>query len=231
MIDTLAVPDLDAINEIVSWSDHAMIFSPEFISDDWCQTFDLSCVTFFLGGRLNWPLRQARAQECLYFFWSTCDFYRCKPELLVIDDRDQTLMFDVLLGRRKPHRDHIYNNIDHDTNWITYYPTDQDQDITQYRDNEFVWPSDVLDRPRQEITLSVQEVKVDGVIVSLSQILPREIYAKTRYSVVTETLTDNGWSFFTEKIAKPILAKRLFLVASGQYLCRPTTIPPAIIRA
>ena len=219
MIDTLAVPDLDDINDIISHSNHAMIFSPEFISDVWCREFDLPSVTFFLGGHLNWPLRQARATECLYFFWSTCDFYRARPELLVIDGK-QTLMFDALLGRRKPHRAYVYNNIDHDQNWVTYYPTDQDLDITQYQDNEFVWPSDVLDRPGQEITLSVQEVTVDGTIVSLSQILPREIYAQTRYSLVTETLTDNGWSFFTEKIVKPMLAKRLFLVASGQHYLR-----------
>jgi hypothetical protein len=36
----------------------------------------------------------------------------------------------------------------------------------------------------------------------------------------TGEFIENGFSFFTEKIAKPILAKRLFLVASGQYYLR-----------
>jgi hypothetical protein len=56
--------------------------------------------------------------------------------------------------------------------------------------------------------------------VSLSQIIPREIYQQTHYTLVAETQNENGFSFFTEKIAKPILAKRLFLVASGQYYLR-----------
>jgi hypothetical protein len=75
----------------------------------------------------------------------------------------------------------------------------------------------MLDKSQHEVCFTAQEVTVDGVIVSLSQIIPKTVYQHTHYTVVAETQSDNEWSFFTEKIVKPILARRLFLVAAGQY--------------
>jgi hypothetical protein len=54
----------------------------------------------------------------------------------------------------------------------------------------------------------------------ISQVLPLKIYNKTAYSIVMETWADNRYSFFTEKIAKPILGRRLFVVISGQHFLR-----------
>jgi hypothetical protein len=82
-----------------------------------------------------------------------------------------------------------------------------------------VWPK-ILDQYDTSVCFTAQEVTVQGVIVSLSQIIPHELYSQTQYTLVAETQTDNGWSFFTEKIAKPILARRLFLVVSGQHYLR-----------
>jgi hypothetical protein len=56
--------------------------------------------------------------------------------------------------------------------------------------------------------------------MSLSQVVPISIYNQTAYSVVAETNYDNHYSFCTEKIVKPILAERLFLVFSGQHYLR-----------
>jgi len=56
--------------------------------------------------------------------------------------------------------------------------------------------------------------------MSLSQVVPISIYNQTAYSVVAETNSDNHYSFCTEKIVKPILAERLFVVFSGQYYLR-----------
>ena len=47
--------------------------------------------------------------------------------------------------------------------------------------------------------------------------LPFKIYQQTAFSLICETTTNNDASFFTEKIAKPMLACRLFVVISGQY--------------
>ena len=56
--------------------------------------------------------------------------------------------------------------------------------------------------------------------MSLSQVIPFSIYNQTAYTVVAETNYDNHYSFYTEKIVKPILAERLFIVFSGQYYLR-----------
>ena len=46
------------------------------------------------------------------------------------------------------------------------------------------------------------------------------IYNQTAYTVVAETNFMNSYTFFTEKIAKPMLARRLFVVFSGQHYLR-----------
>lgn len=50
-----------------------------------------------------------------------------------------------------------------------------------------------------------------------SHIIPIKIYNKTCYSIVAETSIYNPYSFYTEKLAKPILASRLFVVFAGQH--------------
>jgi hypothetical protein len=56
--------------------------------------------------------------------------------------------------------------------------------------------------------------------MSISTIVPISIYNQTAYSIVAETNFDNDYSFYTEKIVKPIIAERLFIVFSGQYYLR-----------
>lgn len=197
-------------------ADTVILFVTEFIDDAWCRRFDRDNVVFFVCGKLNWQLRHARCRQCLYFFWSTCDFYRRYPDFLCDLDGTKDLGFDALLGRRKPHRDLLFQGLDCDSNIVTYFPA-HEQDIRSYSDSQFAWPSEVLPRPQEPVAFTVQAVQVDGVVVSLSQIIPRQIYQRTRYSLVAETESHNGWSFFTEKITKPILAQRLFLVMSGQH--------------
>lgn len=196
--------------------DLIILFMTELITDSWCRQFDLPNVVLFLNGSLNWTPQQARLGKCMYFFWSTCDFYRTFPDLLNFDSTQADKFFDVLLGRRKSHRDQLYENIDHDLNTVTYFPTHSELPIRDYCNQEFIWP-DMLDKSQHEVCFTAQEVTVNGVIVSLSQIIPKTVYQHTHYTVVAETQSDNEWSFFTEKIVKPILARRLFLVAAGQY--------------
>jgi len=50
-----------------------------------------------------------------------------------------------------------------------------------------------------------------------SQIIPFKIYNTSACSIVFETYSDNSYTFFTEKIVKPILTQRLFMVVAGQH--------------
>ena len=196
-----------------------IVLLPEFVTDAWIHKFDLPNVVFFINGRLNYSTKHARVYLDPYFFWSTVDFYRAHPEVLSQIQPAPTHSFDVLLGRQKPHRDIVYNILDHNTNIVRYFPSNRDLDIKQYNKENFEWPSTLLQVPGP-VTMTAQAVTVDGTIVSLSQIIPVDIYNRTRYTLVAETQMDNEFSFFTEKIVKPILAKRLFIVCSGQYYLR-----------
>jgi hypothetical protein len=214
--------DLESQQLIQHCCDHGdmvVLFMTELITDEWCQRFDLPNVVLFVNGRLNWIPSQASVYDCMYFFWSTCDFYKRFPEALQYNSSEAHKYFDVLLGRRKSHRDIIYNQIDHEKNLVTYFPTHEDTPIINYNQKEFVWPK-ILDTYDADVYFTAQEVTVQGVIVSLSQIIAQDLYQQTHYTLVAETQADNGWSFYTEKIAKPIIARRLFVVVSGQYYLR-----------
>ena len=193
-----------------------IIFIPEFTSDWLVKEFDLPNVVFFVSGALNYSLANAQVYFCPYFFSSTVDFYRTETSILESLEPADNAKFDVLLGRRKTHRDIIYKTLDHKQHVITYFPSHEDSDIKQYNNKQFKWPS-ILPQPEESVDMTAHAVKVNGTIVSLSQIIPTEIYNQTRYTLVAETCTNNSFSFYTEKVVKPILAKRLFVVAAGQH--------------
>lgn len=206
----------DTISKIKTLCQHAktvLLFVHELLETAWIKQFDLPNVVFYISGVLNFKLEQAGLQFYPYFFSSTIDFYRANTAQF---DPNTNALFDVLLGRRKPHRDIIYNNVDHNKNVVRYFPEPIDNDIRTYKNTEFEWPTEQLTYSNG-LYMTADEVQVNGTIVSLSQIIPTNIYNRTRYSLVAETCADNDWSFFTEKIVKPMLAKRLFVVASGQY--------------
>ena len=128
-------------------------------------------------------------------------------------------VFDILLGAARPHRDFIYSNvvtagID---KWstLTYYKF---TNVELSKNTNFIWESDMI--PLEPITHSIGLVKYHSSVMSISTIVPISIYNQTAYSIVAETNFDNDYSFYTEKIVKPILAERLFIVFSGQYYLR-----------
>ena len=207
------------LSELVSISNHLIVFVHELIDDAWIEEFDRPWVTFFVAGVLNYQTKNSGVYFHPYFLSSTVAFYRAHPEVLAQLNSKPTMRYDVLLGRRKTHRDQIFSEFDPEHNVVRYFPNYEDQDITQYNSEQFEWPS-VLPLPDEPITTTAQEVRLSGTIVSLSQIIPVDIYNRTCYSLVAETEVNNRYSFFTEKIIKPMLARRLFVVAAGQYYLR-----------
>ena len=126
---------------------------------------------------------------------------------------DRPKRFDCLLGANKPHRDQIER--------LYKSSVYQDQFIYSYfkdRVNRGIWSRNV-DRAKTT-THRVRADPLDGRFVSISYLLPVEIYNETFYSIVAETLYTNQYSQFTEKTAKPIVAGRPFVVFSGQFFLR-----------
>lgn len=217
-IKDLSWPDLNTLQEMSSPPEHIrqeiLMSFQEPEQQDPYQRLDLvKDILLASGGedRLQW----ARAELHCYFFWSTVDLYQRRPDLLgLLEPKADLKGFDILLGRKKRHRDLVYTNIDCAQHVVTYFQHDP-QDITV--SDEFIWPESILPRPNYVIKDTTQEIKVGDVITSLSQVLPIEIYNQTAFSLVCESQCDNGFSFFTEKIVKPMMAKRVFLVFSGQH--------------
>ena len=125
-------------------------------------------------------------------------------------------MFDALLGSPKPHRDFVYNCVQ--SNNL------QDQFIIpyggQWNDNEFyakdyfVWEPGVAVIGNQQPG-TAGPVTYDGVYTGLSRVIPLAVFNSTAYSIVAETDHDNTLSFWSEKTAKPFIARRLFVAFTG----------------
>lgn len=129
-------------------------------------------------------------------------------------------VFDVLLGNEKPHRslinNYIIDNGYHNQVIMSYF-----KDPENIKNN-FNW---IMEPGVQWIENSTfygvaTNVRYHGELILLAQVVPLSIYNQTAYSIVTETFYDCNYSLFTEKIVKPILSERLFLVYAPQYYLR-----------
>jgi hypothetical protein len=116
-------------------------------------------------------------------------------------------LFDCMLGRKKTDRDYIES---------LYHASPHKNKIlfTYYKNNikDGIW-----DFPVDNIQDSGQLIKHNNNMIVPCTVIPTSVYNQTYYSIVSETLVFNEYNFYTEKIAKPILAKRPFVVFSGQY--------------
>jgi hypothetical protein len=125
-------------------------------------------------------------------------------------------MFDALLGSPKPHRDFIYNAVQENNL--------QDKFIIPYggawNDNEFYAKDYFVWEPGVEVIGTQQAgtagpVTYYGVYTGLSRVIPIRVFQDTAYSIVAETDHDNTLSFNSEKTAKPLIARRLFVAFTG----------------
>lgn len=156
------------------------------------------------------------------WFVTTTDFYK-HTNLLdrLFPYRIKPRVFDILLGWTKPHRQKIYDYILKNklTHRVTLtYLQDRDLSLQQQLPDSWIWPE--IDIPKNTFSNTITKVKYKTDQVSLSQIISTDIYNQSTYTVVAETNYDNHYSFYTEKIVKPILAERLFIVFSGQHYLR-----------
>ena len=123
--------------------------------------------------------------------------------------------FDALLGSPKPHRDFIYNAITQgkleNKIIVTYGGNWLENEF--YAKDYFLWEPDTIQLTN--VIGTADMVEYHGELAHLSQIIPIAVMNETAYSIIAETDHDNTLSFFTEKIAKPIISRRLFIVFSG----------------
>jgi hypothetical protein len=123
--------------------------------------------------------------------------------------------FDALLGSPKPHRTFVAEQVSkqalEDQFVLTYGGTWNDKKF--YAQDYFIWESDC--EPEQQIIGTADWVRYHGQQCHLSQVMPMQVYNNTAYSIVAETDYDNSLSFYSEKTAKALIARRLFVAFSG----------------
>lgn len=177
-------------------------------------------VCMFVCGFINHNFKHATVNLWMDWFVTTVYFYKqIKPNLLLekLVKEKKSKYFDILLGCRRHHRDFVHKFIQdaalNDKVIMTYY---QRWNV-DLRKTDHIFETEGLEfLPESTYNHSVHKVHYYGHKMNLSQIVPIEIYNHSYYSLVAETNAVNYWNFYTEKIVKPILAKRLFVVIAGQ---------------
>ena len=151
------------------------------------------------------------------WFKTTSYVYKSLPQKLaeIQPYLSKPRRFDALLGVLKPHRTYVYNAvIDNNLNdkfIMTYGGAWKDDDF--YARDYFAWEPDCV--PVGKIIGTADWVEYCGVRTGLSRVIPIQVFNDTYYSIVAETDYDNTLSFFSEKTAKPLIARRLFVAFTG----------------
>lgn len=179
---------------------------------DWINTTDANNWLLSVAGLWNDETLDART---VYRPWWSFTFLQWNPPR---DDfpLDRPFLFDCLCGTRREHRDYTmlalekYNLLN--------------QSIATYRDifvggNITSTPQRVLDEfPGQTVTWPYVSPNLDPLWEvkqtldnSISSIVPWEIYNRTWYSILVETLGVGDCYLMAEKIGKCLHARRLFV--------------------
>ena len=195
------------------------------VTVEFMHRYDREKITYFICGKLHHRLNFSFANQFLNWIITSVTVYRDISPSRLFDLRPwdtKPYMFDVLLGRKKPHRDHAYdfilkNNLD--SQCIMTYLNSMNFTGSQKTNQNWIWETEGIDdlEAAKNITWSVERVKYHGKNVSVSQIMPIEVYNQTAYSLVCETEYENHYTFITEKTVKPILAQRLFITLGNRY--------------
>lgn len=176
-------------------------------SVNFIQQYQNSKIHYYTCGFIN----NIVGQLWMDWFITTVDVYKRNPPKL--DPYSiKPKYFDALLGWAKPHRQLVYDQLGSDDRVITSYLQDRSRSLT-----DSGWINASQCNMPLNVKNTVTQINYQGQSASISQIIPDTVYNQTAYSIVAETNYSNHYSFYTEKIVKPILAERLFVVFSGQH--------------
>jgi hypothetical protein len=186
------------------------------------RRYDRSKIVFFTCGFLQPRPLNSEIFPFLDWFTTTVHFYKNVQPSTLFDLTPHTvkpLMFDALLGRKKPHRDQAWNFLNEKNlldKGIATYINDLHINFDAGDRKKWIWPDGQL-TDAEQAQWTVDHVNYHGHRMSLSQIIPVNIYNQTAYSLVCETNFDNDFVFFTEKTIKPLIARRLFIMIGHQH--------------
>lgn len=215
---------LERIDQLYKHVDHIYVFCSELHRkvEEQLRLLDRCKVTIFVNGNFGAPFESAKILSWMDWFIQPLYFYKeLHPGFL--DSRlvpgVKPQMFDALLGAQRAHRDFVFDWVNSnglsDQVLMTYY-----HNIRTRLDNNpnFVMETEGVEIiPDRKFSHSIDQIIYYGHRLGVSCVVPLTVYNQTNYSIVAETNFDNEYNFYTEKIVKPIMCKRLFVAISGQH--------------
>ena len=205
------------VDDLSGCSDHVLILMSELHDRtvEIVQRHDDNKISYFICGKFNFDLVHSPVHKFYDWFTTSVHFYKhVRPSTLnVLEPYNvKPLYFDALLGRKKYHRDYAFSRLaDNKNNLLTYLG---DINCNFNDPAKWVWEDEGLDIDKT-VEWTVDRLPYYGHRMSISQIVPLNIYNRTAYTLVAETNYSNHYSFYTEKSVKPILARRLFITLGG----------------
>jgi hypothetical protein len=187
------------------------------------QRFDLAKVHFINLSHLNYAPNSMKMTGVETFFGEVRKLYH-RTDYESLRDLEpmstKNLYFDALLGMSKKHRDFVHEKIQDlgaDRFFVRYQRPGQTLD-NSLTNNNWHWPTGalVISNSDQKNWYSGNQVQFADMTTNASNIVPVDIYNDTCYSIVTETSFLSDFVMLTEKTAKPLIAKRLFVMFAGQ---------------
>jgi hypothetical protein len=162
---------------------------------------------------LNYPA--VNWETIVSWFIESENFYVSRPwandllqQLTPWQQKNAKKSFDCLLGTKKPNRDFVanayQNSILNGSFEFTYYRMHGN-----FKDMHIPNGLGPIDQNHNSTYA--------GQLVNISWMIPVDVYNSSWYSIVTETTQYNYQNQYTEKVAKPIVAGRPFIVFAGQY--------------
>lgn len=194
----------------------------------WWPKLDRPNVDIVMTGAANFFPEHARIWRTETFFGESYKLYRRFPQDLDNDhfSKVKPLYFDALLGTksRLPRafiHDHLLQT-HADKNIVRVYGHHHPYHFSHVSQDEYILPEGMSLKPEQMHRNFFAAAMVDyrGVETMICMIVPMNVYEQTAYSIVAETYVTNEFNFYTEKTAKPILGRRLFVAFAGQYHLR-----------
>lgn len=158
-----------------------------------------------------------------YHIWRVAELYKNFPNALrheLTPYAPKPGYFDAMLGMWKPHRGFVAEQIiKHNlSDKITHAlgPMSGDSLKTPMNQgSEFIWEPDFEPLPDMDYLKLNQHIRYRGMVVQMPCILPTQLFNSTAYSIICETGFENGTHMLSEKTAKALLGRRLFVMFAG----------------
>ena len=186
--------------------------------NQWLEKLNIKNYLLAVGGLEGYTV----SGDVIYRPWWTFNLIRKNTPQHQVDVKPQ-FDFDILLGAKKPHRDFVMAKCQKsfllETSIVNYRsvfpaPTQYDKKLNEHT-NILLNGSELL-YPYVSSNIKNEWEVAPEINYQVSDQIPWGIYNQTKYSTVLETI-HQGVFFFTEKPAKVLYAKRIFVVFACQY--------------